>query len=269
MNGFRALMGAGAAGFTVTNCLFNVDGGEQAVMFNRFGGVSEKMYIEGSHLKLPWFQSETIYNVRTRAKDIQTTTGTKDLQNVTVWIRLLYKPERERLFQIHKTLGQGYDERVLPSVGNEVMKSVIAQFDAEQLLTQRAEVAREIRNQVTERCLSYDIVLDDVSITHLAFGKEFSKAIEEKQVAEQDAQKQQFVVARAEQERLATVVRAEGEAEAALMISKALKDNGGGLIEVKRIDAAREIAETLSKANNVMYLPGGGANMLLNIGGGK
>ena len=51
---------------------------------------------------------------------------------MTIWIRLLYKPQRERLFQIHKTLGASYDERVLPSVGNEVMKSVIAQFDAEQ-----------------------------------------------------------------------------------------------------------------------------------------
>jgi len=268
MNGFRFLAGAATAGFAATNCLFNVDGGEQAVMFNRFGGISEKMYNEGSHIKIPWFQDPTIYTIRTRAKDIQTTTGTKDLQNVTIWIRLLYKPERERLFQIHKTLGQGYDERVLPSVGNEVMKSVIAQYDAEQLLTQRAEVSREIRNQVTERCLSYDIVLDDVSITHLAFGKEFSKAIEEKQVAEQDAQKQQFVVARAEQERLAAIVRAEGEAEAATMISDALKKHGGGMVEVKRIDAAREIAETLSKASNVMYLPGGGTNMLLNIGGG-
>lgn len=268
-NAFRLLVGGGAASLFATRCLFNVDGGEQAVMFNRFGGISEKMYNEGTHVKMPWFQTETIYSVRTRAKDIQTTTGTKDLQNVTIWIRLLYKPERERLFQIHKTLGPGYDERVLPSVGNEVMKSVIAQFDAEQLLTQRAEVSRQIRNEVTERCLSYDILLDDVSITHLAFGKEFSKAIEDKQVAEQDAQKQQFVVARAEQENKAAVVRAEGEAEAATMISEALKKHGGGLIEVKRIDASREIAETLSKAGNVMYLPGGGTNMLLNLPAGQ
>jgi prohibitin 1 len=266
-NAFKLLAGAGSVAMFGNSCLFNVDGGEQAVMFNRFGGISERMYNEGTHIKIPWFQTPSIYTIRTRAKDIQTTTGTKDLQNVTIWIRLLYKPHRERLFQIHKTLGSSYDERVLPSVGNEVMKSVIAQFDAEQLLTQRAEVSRQIRNEVVERCSSYDILLDDVSITHLAFGKEFSKAIEDKQVAEQDAQKQQFVVAKAEQENKAAVLRAEGEAEAATMISDALKKHGGGLIEVKRIDASREIAETLSKAGNVMYLPGGGTNMLLNLGG--
>merc|ERR1719316_2021959 len=246
-----------------TNCIFNVEGGEQAVMVNRFAtpfnakGISEKMYNEGTHFKLPWFQKEEVYTIRTR---------TKDLPTMTIWIRLLYKPDRERLFQIHKTLGSGYDERVLPSVGHEVMKSVVAQYDADHLLTQRDKVSREIRNQVTERCLAYDIVLDDVSITHLAFSKEYAKAIEDKLVAEQDAEKQKYVVARAEQERLATVVRAEGEAEAATMISTALKTHGGGMIEVKRIDAAREIAETLSKANNVMYLPGGGSNMLLNLG---
>jgi prohibitin 1 len=271
-NGFRALGSVATVGMIGTNCIFNVEGGEQAVMINRFGtpfnakGISEKMYNEGTHFKMPWFQKEEVYTIRTRAKDIPTTTPTKDLQTVTIWIRLLYKPDRERLFQIHKTLGNSYDERVLPSVGNEVMKSVVAQYDADHLLTQRDKVSREIRNQVTERCLAYDIVLDDVSITHLAFSKEYAKAIEDKQVAEQDAEKQKYVVARAEQERLATVVRAEGEAEAATMISTALKTHGGGMIEVKRIDAAREIAETLSKANNVMYLPGGGSNMLLNLG---
>merc|ERR1719313_1366401 len=113
----------------------------------RAKGISEKMYNEGTHFKLPWFQKEEVYTIRTRAKDIPTTTPTKDLQTVTIWIRLLYKPDRERLFQIHKTLGSGYDERVLPSVGNEVMKSVVAQYDADHLLTQRDKVSREIRNQ--------------------------------------------------------------------------------------------------------------------------
>merc|ERR1719392_25835 len=93
------------------------------------------------------------------------------------------------------------------------------------------------------------------------------KAIEEKQVAEQDAERQKFVVAKSEQERLATVIRSEGEAEAAQMISEALKSHGSGLIEVRRIDAAKDIAESLSKSANVMYLPNG-QQMLLNVGGG-
>merc|ERR1712217_551551 len=108
---------------------------------------------------------------------------------------------------------------------------------------------------------------DDVAITHLTYGKEFALAIEEKQVAEQDAERQKLIVAKSEQERQATVIRSEGEAEAAKMISQALKDHGSGLIEVRRIDAAKDIADALSKSPNVMYLPDS-QQMLLNVAGG-
>merc|ERR1719421_1348420 len=170
---------------------------------------------------------------------------------------MLYKPEISGLPTIHKTLGSDYDERVLPSIANEVLKATIAQYNAEQLLTQREHVSREIREAIVARANQFNILMDDVSITHLTYGKEFAKAIEEKQVAEQDAERQKFIVAKSEQERQATVIRSEGEAEAAKMISEALKQHGTGVIDVRRIDAAKEIAESLSKSPNVMYLPNG------------
>merc|ERR1719473_332212 len=246
----RLATGVGVAGMTASTCLFNVDGGEQAVMFNRFAaggaGVSEKVYGEGTHFMLPWFQNPTIYSIRTRPKDIQTTTGTKDMQQITLWVRLLFKPRPEKLPFIHQTLGTQYDTHVLPSVGQEVMKSVVAQYDAEQLLTLRGEVSREIRSQITERCAAYDILLDDVAITHLTFSKDYATAIEQKQIAEQEAQRQAFNVAKAEQEKLASIKLAEGEAEAADKMSRAFAKHGTGMLEVRRILAAREIAETLA-----------------------
>jgi len=168
---------------------------------------------------------------------------------------------------IHKNLGPDYDERVLPSIANEVLKATIAQYNAEQLLTQREHVSQEIREGIVQRAKQFSILMDDVSITHLTYGKEFAKAIEEKQVAEQDAERQKFIVAKSEQERQATIVRSEGEAEAAKMISQALREHGSGLIEVRRIDAAKDIADGLAKSPNVMYLPAG-QQMLLNAAGG-
>merc|ERR1719437_255178 len=147
------------------------------------------------------------------------------------------------------------------------MKATIAQYNAEQLLTLREQVSKEIREAIVARAAQFNILMDDVAITHLTYGKEFAKAIEEKQVAEQDAERQKFIVAKSEQERQATIIRSEGEAEAAKMISQALKEHGSGLIEVRRIDAAKDIAESLSKSPNVMYLPAG-QQMLLNMAGG-
>lgn len=233
-------------------------------MFNRFTGVSDTTAGEGTHFMIPWVMKPYKYDIRARPRLIQSTTGTKDLQMVTIHCRLLFKPRIEALPEIHKQFGPEYDEKVLPSIGNEVLKATIAQYNAEQLLTQRERVSSEIRAEIIQRALPFHIELEDVSIIHLNYGKEFSKAIEEKQVAEQEAERQKFIVQMAEQDRQASVIRAEGEAEAAQMISEALKKHGTGLIEVRRIDAAKEIAETLSRSANIMYLPGGG-NMLMSL----
>jgi prohibitin 1 len=248
-------------------CLFDVDGGSRAVMFNKFRGLEETVRGEGTHLKIPFIMEPSFYTIRLRPKLIQTATGTKDLQMVTIHVRQLFKPETEGLVKIHQTLGHDYDERVLPSVANEVLKATIAQYNAEQLLTHREHVSNEIREAIIKRASQFNILIDDVSITHLTYGKEFSRAIEDKQVAEQEAERQKFIVQKSAQEQQATIIRSEGEAEAALMISDALKKHGMGLIEVRRIDAAKDIAESLSKSPNVMYLPQG-QSMLLNMAGG-
>merc|ERR550532_1760147 len=264
----RLGFGIGGLASIPTFCLFDVDGGERAVVLNMFQGVEQKVRGEGTHFRIPWLHQPKIYTIRVRPKLIQTATGTKDLQTVTIHVRMLYKPDIEGLPTIHKTLGADYDERVIPSIANEVMKATIAQYNAEQLLTNREQVSREIREAIVQRAKSFHILMDDVALTHLTYGKEFAKAIEEKQVAEQDAERQKFIVARSEQERQATIIRSEGEAEAAKMISEAVAEHGSGLIEVRRIDAAMEIAEALSKSPNVMYLPAG-QQMLLNVAGGR
>jgi prohibitin 1 len=263
----RVALGLGGVAVLPQFCLFDVDGGERAVIFNLFSGVEEKVRGEGTHFKIPFIMQPKYYTIRLRPKEIKTTTGTKDLQMVSVHVRTLYKPEVTALPHIHKSLGEDYDERVLPSITNEILKATIAQYDAAQLLTQREQVSREIREAITKRAAQFGILLDDVSITHLTYGKEFAKAIEEKQVAEQDAERQKFVVLKSEQERQATIIKSEGEAEAALLINEALKTHGNGVIDVRRIDAAKDIAEALSKSPNVMYLPNG-QQMLLNVGGG-
>jgi len=251
----QVTIGGGITLAAIDASIYNVDGGFRGVMYDRFRGILPEVAGEGTHFKIPLIQKPQILDVRATPKVIPGVTGTKDMQMVNISLRVLYRPDPEHLPTIVKEIGADYADRILPSLGNEVLKNVVAQYNAEQLLTQRDKVSREIREDLVQRAAGFNIMLDDVAITHLTYSKDFASAVEQKQVAQQEAEKSKFMVQKAEQEKRAAVIRAEGEAEAADLITDALQTHGNGFIEVRRIDAARDIAETLAKSRNISYLP--------------
>ncbi|EIW70873.1 hypothetical protein TREMEDRAFT_43415 [Tremella mesenterica DSM 1558] len=255
----------GLAATVVPAALYDVPGGYRAVLFDRFSGVQPVAKGEGTHLLFPFIRKAILYDVRIKPRNISTTTGSKDMQMVSLTLRVMSRPDVEHLPTIYQNLGLDYDERVLPSIGNEVLKATVAQFDASELITNREIVSARIRDDLLNRAKEFNILLEDVSITHMTFGKEFTTAVEQKQIAQQDAERAKFVVEKAEQERQAAVIRAEGEAEAAQTISAALSKAGDAFVQFRKIEAAREIATTLSGSKNVSYVPASQGNMLLQV----
>ena len=107
------------------------------------------------------------------------------------------------------------------------------------------QVSLLIRKQLTDRARDFNIILDDVAITELSFGKEYSLAVESKQVAQQEAQRAAFVVDKAKQERQQKIVQAEGEAQAAEMLGEAIAKNPGYL-KLRKLRASQHISQTVS-----------------------
>ncbi|KAH0676448.1 hypothetical protein KY285_024249 [Solanum tuberosum] len=172
---FLKYLAIGAAGISVgaaalSSSLYTVNGGQRVVLFDRFKGIIDDIVGERTHFLVRWVQKPFIFDIRTKPHTFSSFSSTKDLQMVHLTLCVLSRPEVLRLPKIFKTLGLEYDAKVLPSIGNEVLKSV-----------------------------DFDIELNDVAITHLSYGAEFSKVVEKKQVAQQEAERSKFVVMKVEQ----------------------------------------------------------------------
>ncbi len=82
--------------------IYDVRGGTRAVIFDRLQGVKEGVINEGTHFLIPWLQRSIHFDVRTKPRNIATTTGSKDLQMVSLTLMVLHRPEVKSLPKIYQ-----------------------------------------------------------------------------------------------------------------------------------------------------------------------
>ena len=88
--------------YLMQSSLYDVRGGSRAVIFDRVSGVKEKVIDEGTHFLIPWVQKAIVFDVRTKPRSISTTTGSKDLQMVSLTLRVLHRPDVQSLPKIYQ-----------------------------------------------------------------------------------------------------------------------------------------------------------------------
>lgn len=180
------------------------------------GSVSEEPKAPGPYLWFPFILGMDKINVQIQKAEIESTGATKDMQDVHAKVAVNWSLSPDNAVRTYKEIGNEDDveKRILEPAVNEVMKSCTAKKTAEEVLTKRMEMKKDIDDGLLQRLKQYGITLHDVSIVNLRFSGEFTKAIESKQIAEQSAKEAEYVAKKATQEAAAEIERAKGQAEA-------------------------------------------------------
>ena len=181
--------------FTAIASYTVVGTGEIAVM-TRFGRVTGQELSEGLHFKVP-IDKANKYDVKVQRETADAAAASKDLQDVNTVLVINYKLKAGKVSEIHRTIGIDYKEKLIDPALQEVFKASTAKFDATELITDRAQVKEDTLKLLQRRLDDFGITIINVSITNFSFSQEFSKSIEDKQVAQQNAERAKFNLERA------------------------------------------------------------------------
>ncbi len=218
----------------------SIDAGKIGVV-TQFGRVTGRELQPGLAIIFPKpFQSVVIFDTRIQKDQVVAGAASSDLQEVNATLAVNYRLERGRISEIYQTVGRDYKDRVIDQAIQESFKSTTAQFNAQDLITKRAEVKQLAQGRLQDRLKTFGIEVDDLSLVDFRFSAEFNKAIESKQVVQQEALRaeQELTKVKIESEQALTKARAEAEG---LRIQR--ENVSPELIELRKVEAQLKAIE--------------------------
>ncbi|MDZ7704168.1 MAG: prohibitin family protein [Trueperaceae bacterium] len=268
------LVAAGAVIAVLSASFVVIPAGNRGVVFNVFGGVQDSELGEGVHIILPLLQQVTVYDIRqqeltlARETNDQITARSSEGLEIIVDVTVLYQIAPSEVSRIHQDIGPSYESvRVRPEIRSQI-RDGISEFNAASLIsTERSELQQRIESNLVEGLSADNILVLSVLLRDVSIPESITRAIEEKQAAEQQIEVEenrlqqaevsaQRRVVEAEGERDAQIARAQGEAEALSLRGQAIRENP----EIIQLEAV----ERLSPSIQTIMLPTE-SNFLLDV----
>lgn len=193
--------------FTAFASITRVGTGEIAVM-TRFGQVTGQELTEGLNFHNP-LDKPNKYDVKIQKREVEAAAASADLQDVSAVLGVNFRLSPGKVSEIHRTIGINYEDKLVGLAIQEVFKASTAKFDAIQLITDRPAVKSTAVEGLRERLEPFGIDVVDLSIINFSFSPEFTAAIEQKQVAQQNAERAKFNLEAAKTDAEAQKVQAE------------------------------------------------------------
>jgi prohibitin 2 len=242
--------------FLVLNPIVVVGAGQRAVLFDLRRGTLPGQLDEGMHLVLPFVQSAVFYDVRTQTYtmsavgaegeikgDDSLSALTSDGQVVTLDVSVRFHPDATRIYQLHQQIGPDYANKIIRPAARSQARVTIAQFPVSDVYAARREmIEKRIEDALRKSLGANDIVLDEVLLRDVQFSPAYAAAIEQKQIAQQNDQRMQYVLLKAQKEKQQKILEAQGDAASIELRGRAIAQNA----RVVQYEYARKVAPNVS-----------------------
>ena len=241
-----------------------VGAGQRGVLL-RFGAVTGTIKAEGLYVKIPFAEEVALMSTQIQKYTAPVSALSKDLQHVTAEVTLNYQLKASSVPEIYRSMRQDYENRVMQPNLQEAVKSTTADFDAEELITQRPQVKEELQNLMAERLAPLGIEVVQLSITDFQFSSTFQESIEAKVKAVQEALEAENALRRVEFEAQQAITRAQAEAKGLELQKEQITEQ---LLALRRIEVQ---GRAIEKWNGVMptVVTSGGPVPMLDVFSGR
>lgn len=236
----------------LANCITVVSAGHTGVLVT-LGKVEETVFLEGLHFKAPFIQEVIEIDNRITKLEVSTEAFSKDLQTVSTTLAINYRVDTSMSYSIYKNVGSDYEMVLITPAVNEVLKATVAQYTAEESVTNRTLISDGLLEGLNEKLNDSGLYITDVNIIDFDFSEAYITAIEEKQVAQQQLLKaeteKETTITNAEAEAEAMKIQAEAEAEANRILSESISDE---LVEYYKIEKWNGQLPTITGSSSMM-----------------
>jgi regulator of protease activity HflC (stomatin/prohibitin superfamily) len=245
----------------------------------------------GLHWVVPFVESVKPYSIAKQTYTMATASSegqvqgddsiqcrTRDGQQVFIDASVIYAIDPTKLVQLHITWQDRFEDNVVRPVVRSAIRDAVSQYGVEEIVsTKRAELEQTISDEIKLGLNQNNLVMDDFLLRNIRFSDEYAAAVEQKQIAEQQALQAKFVVEQKKQEAEqarqvaqgqadAAVIAAQGEAQAILLKAQAQAQANDVLsksltTELLTYTYINKIAPNVS----VMYLPSGTPLLLPSV----
>jgi len=235
-----------------------VGAGQRGVLL-RFGAVTGEIKEEGLYFKIPFAEQVVLMSTQIQKYSAPASSSSKDLQVVTTEVTLNYQLNASSIGETYRNMRQDYENRVIQPFIQEAVKSTAANFDAEQLITQRPRVKAELQDLIRDRLAPLGIGVIELSITDFRFTQVFQDSIEAKVKAVQQALEAENALRRVGFEAQQQITRATAEAKG-LELQKA--QITAQLLELRQIEVQRAAVDKWNGVMPTVVTSGGPVPML-------